>query len=301
MDYQFDVNHAKAYGVEEAIMLANFLFWIRHNRANRKNQHEGRTWTYNTLEAFAELFLFWTVKQIRRILDSLIEQRVLVKGDHNARAYDRTCWYALADESLLEISPTICPNGQMEKPERAEGTARTGGPIPDIKQDEKQEREERAHRPSAALEFTDASVHKPAPASLSSLLLRIREKARAQGAPPSFIVRDWSAGIGELISGGTSEKEILQDFEACIETAPDRVTFFPRDFLKWRKVSRDQTAKAREHQKEERSRDERERELATERERIMKERESEEGRATVEQALSRLPWRRGTLTVHSGD
>lgn len=79
------------------------------------------------------------------------------------------------------------------------------------------------------------------------------------------------------------------------------MTFFPRDFLKWRKVSRDQTAKAREHQKEERSRDERERELATERERIMKERESEEGRATVEQALSRLPWRRGTLTVHSGD
>ena len=135
MDYSFDVDHAKAYGVKEAIMLRNLIFWIRHNRANRKNVHEGHTWTYNTLKAFAELFPFWTVKQIRRILDSLITQGVIVKGNHNARAYDRTCWYALADESLLD--PTVRPNGQMEKPKRAEGSAQTGAPIPDSNPDRK--------------------------------------------------------------------------------------------------------------------------------------------------------------------
>ena len=288
MDYQFDVDHAKRYGLEEAVMLHNFIFWIRHNRANRKNQHDGRTWTYNTLEAFAELFPFWTVKQIRRILDSLIAQGVILKGNHNARAYDRTCWYALADESLLEISPTICPNGQMEKPKRADGSDQTGRPIPDSKQDKKQEREE---RPANALPLPVGAGSEPT-TSLSSLLTRMKTEAQARGAA-LVVGRDWSAGIGELISGGTSEKEILRAFETCIETAPDRVTFFPRDFLKWRKVSRDQTAKAREHQKEERSRDARECELATERERIIMERESEEGRATVEQALARLPWRRG--------
>ena len=122
MDYQFDVDHAKRYGLEEAVMLHNLIFWIRHNRANRKNQHDGRTWTYNTLEAFRELFPFWSVKQIRRILDSLLEQRVLVKADHNARAYDRTCWYALADE----VTPRAA---QAHLPKRANGKAQTGGRI----------------------------------------------------------------------------------------------------------------------------------------------------------------------------
>ena len=127
MDYQFDVDHAKRYGLEEAVMLHNFIFWIRHNHANRKNQHDGRTWTYNTLEAFGELFPFWSVKQIRRILDSLLEQRVLVKGNHNARAYDRTCWYALANEALLELPGTSAqtgkwknPNGRKHLPKRAD-------------------------------------------------------------------------------------------------------------------------------------------------------------------------------------
>ena len=56
------------------------------------------------------------------------------------------------------------------------------------------------------------------------------------------------------MTGGVSEEEILKAFTACIETAPERVTFFPRDFLKWRKVSR--TRRPRE-QREDQGREER--------------------------------------------
>jgi hypothetical protein len=292
VDYQFDVDHAKRFGLEEAVMLHNFIFWIRHNQANRKNQHDGRTWTYNTLEAFRELFPFWSVKQIRRILDSLLEQRVLVKGNHNARAYDRTSWYALADESLLELLPgTICPNGQMEKPKRAEGSAQTGGPIPDSKQDKKPEREERAPRPETCPLPVQAPPHHAA--SLSSLLTRIKQEAQVRGAP-LVVGRDFSAGIVELVKAGTSETELLEAFTACIEKLPEKASFFPRDFLKWRKVSRahDRQRLDFEHLQAFEERQEREEQAKEERAQIRAEQESEEGRELVAAAVARLPWKR---------
>ena len=290
MDYQFDVDLAKRYGLEEAVMLRNFIFWIRHNRANRKNQHDGRTWTYNTIEAFRELFPFWSVKQIRRILDSLLGQQVLVKGNHNARAYDRTCWYALADESLLELPGTICPNGQMEKSKRAEGSAQTGKPIPDSKQDKKLEREERAPRPETCPLPVQAPPHPVA--SLSSLLTHIKQEAQARGAP-LVVGRDFSAGIVELVKAGTSETELLEAFTACIETLPEKASFFPRDFLKWRNASRalDRQRPAIHHLQVFEERQAREQRAREERARIRAEQESEEGRELVAAAVARLPWK----------
>ena len=79
-------------------------------------------------------------------------------------------------------------------------------------------------------------------APLSSLLRRIREEAQQRGAPPCFIGGQFSEGIGELIQSGICEEELVQAFSACLKTAPERVTFFPRDFLKWRKVSRERRA-----------------------------------------------------------
>jgi hypothetical protein len=286
MDYSFDVDHAKQYGLFEAVMLHNFIFWLRHNRANKRNAYDGRTWTYNTLDAFAELFPFWTVKQIRRILDSLLEQRVIVKGNYNARAYDRTCWYALVDESLLELPGTVCPNGQMEKPKRAEAFAQMGTPIPDLKPDEKPEREERA--PARGASSPPRTTRAPeAVSSLSSLLMRMKAEAQSRGAP-LVVGRDWTAGLAELLTGGAIADELLQAFIACMETAPDRVSFFPRDFLRWRKASR-QRMKRSEPATDYRERD---RQAAEDRARILAEQESVEGRELVAAAVSRLPWRR---------
>jgi hypothetical protein len=50
-----------------------------------------------------------------------------------------------------------------------------------------------------------------------------------------------------------SQEEILKAFTACIETAPESVTFFPKDFLKWRKVSR--TRVIREQREDQRRED----------------------------------------------
>ena len=162
MDYHFDVEHAKRWGVEEAIFLQNLIYWLRHNKANRKGQKDGHTWSYNTLEAFGELFPFWSVKQIRRIVASLVQQKVIIKGCYNDRAYDRTCWYALADESLLELpAQSVCPNGQMDRPEQTDPAAQGDTPIPDIKQDQNKKREEQAASQSRSPAETRAQTLSP--------------------------------------------------------------------------------------------------------------------------------------------
>lgn len=111
--YIFDIEHAKRYGVDEAIMLQNLIFWINKNRANEKHFHENRYWTYCSAKAFTELFPFWSEGQIRRILKSLQEQGAILVGNWSENQYDRTAWYALSD-AFVEIETSICRNQQMD-------------------------------------------------------------------------------------------------------------------------------------------------------------------------------------------
>jgi hypothetical protein len=130
MNYSFDIDVAKKYGLDEAIMIYNFQFWIMKNRACGKHEHDGHTWTYNSVKAFSELFPFWNEDKIKRILSSLRDQKVLITGNYNQNAYDRTLWYAFEDESIFlpcTIDSANMPNGKC-------ANAR---PIPDIKQDSK--------------------------------------------------------------------------------------------------------------------------------------------------------------------
>ena len=140
MDYSFNGEIARIYGVDEAVFIHNLYWWIAKNEANGRHYHDGRSWTYNSMRALSELFPFWTEKQIRRIIRNLEANGALHVGDYNQYPYDRTQWYAL-DESVLSIyrngqidSPKwandIRPNGQMT-------SAQMGGPIPDSKPNSK--------------------------------------------------------------------------------------------------------------------------------------------------------------------
>lgn len=101
MEHSFNIIYAKRYGLQEAIMIKNFQFWILKNRANKTHNHDGRTWTYNSVRAFEELFPYLTSWQVRKCLDSLVEQGVLVKGNYHKNPYERSSWYAFANESMF--------------------------------------------------------------------------------------------------------------------------------------------------------------------------------------------------------
>lgn len=127
MNYNFDVDLATKYGLEESIMLGNLIHWVNKNKANGKHSHDGKTWTYNSVKAFCALYPFWSKKQIERILKSLKEQDIIMTGNYNESAYDRTCWYSLVNEELYTV------NGNVDFPKQENGDSQKGKPIPDIK------------------------------------------------------------------------------------------------------------------------------------------------------------------------
>ncbi len=130
ISYQFDIGIAEKYGINEAIMLNNLIFWIRQNKANNKNFYDGYYWTFNSIRAFSELFPFWTNRQIGYILDSLEKQNIIKKGNYNKIGYDRTLWYTIIDKSILQIC-------QIELTEMQNRINENVEPIPDINTDNK--------------------------------------------------------------------------------------------------------------------------------------------------------------------
>lgn len=100
MEHQFNVNLAKKYGIEEAILIHNMYFWINKNAVNNKHLYHGRYWTYNTQKALSDLFPYIHETKIQRSLKHLYECGFIIKGNFNKNKLDRTCWYAFSDEAL---------------------------------------------------------------------------------------------------------------------------------------------------------------------------------------------------------
>ena len=99
ISHGFDTGYAMSYGVDEAIMIRNLQFFITANANRGHNFHEGRFWTYDRLEDFPKHFPYWSVKQCRRIIESLISKKVIIVGEFNTRWSNRTCWYAFNNQS----------------------------------------------------------------------------------------------------------------------------------------------------------------------------------------------------------
>lgn len=130
MEHSFNIEVAKIYGVEKAVLIKHFLFWIAKNAANRVHYHDGRYWTYNSTSALSELFPYMSQDTIKRHLKKLTDDGFLLKGNFNKVKMDRTCWYAFSDsaESIMQkcsIDCAILHYGECE----------SAPPIPDIKPD----------------------------------------------------------------------------------------------------------------------------------------------------------------------
>lgn len=102
MNHQFDIDHAILFGLQEAIFINNFHFWLRQNAANERNIRNDKPWTYNTHKAYCKQFPYMTENQIRRVLESLVSQGILEKAKFNDNKYDHTLWYSFTDEFLSQ-------------------------------------------------------------------------------------------------------------------------------------------------------------------------------------------------------
>jgi DNA-binding PadR family transcriptional regulator len=130
--HYFDIEVARRYGVNCAVLLQNLWHWVRKNEANNKHFHDGFYWTYNSTKAFQELFPYLSQRQIETALKRLRDEDVIKTGNYNAVAYDRTLWYA-----ITEKGKSILHTSEMDIANKGNGNDTEGKPIPNINTDNK--------------------------------------------------------------------------------------------------------------------------------------------------------------------
>lgn len=104
MIHSFNTDLAEKYGIEKALLLDHFCYWIAENERNEKNQIDGRTWVYNTSKALAEKFHYMSQRSIARYLEQLEKDGIILTGKFNTNHFDNTKWYALSDEYLYLLN-----------------------------------------------------------------------------------------------------------------------------------------------------------------------------------------------------
>ena len=184
--HHFYTEHAVKYGVEEAILLYDIIYWIAHNAANGKHFHDGRYWTYNSAAGFGNLHPYWRdekngrTDKIQRLLNSLIKQGAIVRGNYNVTAYDRTSWYALSDE----LAESILQFSEIHYAKTRNGICENGEPIPDNKPNNKPNILTSSKEAQDASLFADAPLAADATQPVKKERFSFRDKLVAEGITP---------------------------------------------------------------------------------------------------------------------
>jgi hypothetical protein len=100
MQHHFTVEIAKEYGINCAILLDNFIYWQKENEANKRNFHDGRYWTYNTVKAFTEMFPYLSTQNIRTAIGKLMDAGLIISGEYSGDPYDHTKWYSVTEKGM---------------------------------------------------------------------------------------------------------------------------------------------------------------------------------------------------------
>ena len=107
VEHHFAIDDAIKFGINKAILLYNFKFWLEHNKArkiNIKKHTNGKSyyWTYNSGEAFALLFPYMNSKSISRQLLEMERDGLIFSNTFNKNNYDRTKWYTIPNLYQVE-------------------------------------------------------------------------------------------------------------------------------------------------------------------------------------------------------
>lgn len=145
MQYSFNSEFAIKYGVNEAIFIHNLYWWNKKNKENNRNFYTAIVkdknkkekeissyWTYNSISSFAEIFPFWSQRQIRTVIGNCKRKGLIYTACLNEAKYDRTLWYAITDKVESVYNDEI---SQKVVSETSESIAENVQPIPDSKPD----------------------------------------------------------------------------------------------------------------------------------------------------------------------
>ena len=103
---------AMAVGLNEAIILQQIHYWIDNKAKNvekyRANSFfEEQWWVWNSIAEWQAAFPFWSDNTIRRAINGLREQGVLIAKHFSPNPYDKTFYYRIDYDALNSLTSAV--------------------------------------------------------------------------------------------------------------------------------------------------------------------------------------------------
>lgn len=110
--HSFDWKMACKIGVEKAILVGNFHFWIGENerRKSANHFHKGEYWTYATGDELKAKYPYFKASTMYRWLKELTADGWLKVDKFNQKHTDQTTWYARGNSLLDFLNIPISQN-----------------------------------------------------------------------------------------------------------------------------------------------------------------------------------------------
>ena len=86
-------------------LLQSIYEWVRMNEVRNEHFHDGRYWDRDSIDALAQLFPYFTKRQIQYTLEKLEKHGLILVGNYNEQPLDQTRWYALTDKAYELFEP----------------------------------------------------------------------------------------------------------------------------------------------------------------------------------------------------
>lgn len=90
-----------AIGMSKAIVLQQVQYWLSNPKAGV--EHEGHKWVHNTYEEWQSNFPFWGVDNVRKIINALEEDGLLLSAKTSKNPFDHTKSYRIDYKKLEEM------------------------------------------------------------------------------------------------------------------------------------------------------------------------------------------------------
>lgn len=100
--FGFDGGIARHIGVTAAVLYSHIIYWLRYNYCHDQNIIAEKVWTYDTIDDISSYLGFFSEKQVREALQILVETGYLIKDNHNKNKFDKTTWYSVPDQSIIQ-------------------------------------------------------------------------------------------------------------------------------------------------------------------------------------------------------
>jgi len=95
MNHILNVSLAQRLGIHAALILRYIRDEVWENQSNGVHYYTGRYWMRCSQMMFTAAMPYMHKSTVRRVLERLMNQGIIMRGEFGSSRFDRTSWYAL--------------------------------------------------------------------------------------------------------------------------------------------------------------------------------------------------------------